>query len=173
MIFDFDETLYLKNMREFVPHIVKRLGEFKSRKFVMIVLTYNARALEILKNARLERYFNTIVMIENKALRKSAIVQSHPDIVSVLQPYDRRCMLFFDNDPFNVYDMSTIGIASFLVNPVVGLSWDLVDSLLDHRERHHGYETLRSRLLAHVIRNYNYIDRATLTQNLTTLDHLT
>lgn len=164
VIFDFDDTLFLKSSGEFIPQIGRRMRILRSMGLVLMVLTYNAKTLAILKSTKLDQLFDGIFMMENKAHRKSVMMTTHPVLTSIV---DRQSILFFDNDPFNVYDMESIGITSFLVNPVMGLQWNILEGILTHQ-----FKELKSRILQRITRNYNYIERTTGAQNLQVLDRL-
>lgn len=166
IIFDFDDTLYLKSTYEFVPYIHDMLCRFRSQRIGLGILTYNAKALSILRSANLEHMFEWVVAISTKTERKSDVLQ-RMSVYADKNTQTQQDILFFDNDPFNIYDVQRLGITCFLVHPVNGISRDIIDCVLNR-----DYERYRHTLLQKVLRSYNYIERTTLSQNLEQLDRL-
>lgn len=164
ILFDFDDTLYLKSTYEFVPHLRDTLYRFRMLHVPIGILTYNGKALSILKNAGLHTSFDFVIAITSKSELKSDVLKRmmvYQDIPS------KHEILFFDNDPFNIYDVQRLGITCFLVHPVNGISRDIIDCVLKH-----DYERYKTTLLQKMSRSYNYIERTTLSQNLQQLDRL-
>lgn len=164
VIFDFDDTLYLKTSYEFVSNVCDMLIKLHSVGLKVGLLTYNVKALSILKTVGLDRQFDFVIMIASKSERKSRVIQEHPIYRTMMQ---KRDVLFFDNDPFNVYDMESIGITSFLVNPITGISKDFIEKIVCQ-----DFCSLKSQILCVLPRTYNYVERTTLSQNLQVLDRL-
>lgn len=156
VVFDFDDTLYMKTSYDFVPHVCEMLTLCSG--IPLILLTYNTKALSIMRSIGLENYFDYIIMIASKQQRKSTVISDHPCFRNVMNKSE---ILFFDNDPFNVYDMETVGVTSFLVNPITGLTKDLLGKIirLDFASIYVNGMTL-------IHRTYNYVDRTTISQNL-------
>lgn len=164
VIFDFDDTLYLKTTYEFIPNLREMLATLQLQRLTVGLLTYNTRALSILKSAGLDKYFDFIIMMTSKHEYKSKVTR---DIPLYKETVDKREILFFDNDPFNVYDMETLGITSFLINPITGISKDMMDKLLVH-----DYKALKSKIVSILPRTYNYVQRTTYSQHLQILDRI-
>lgn len=164
VIFDFDDTLFLKTTYEFIPNLKEMLVALRARQLTIMLLTYNKKAQSILKTSGHEKYFDMIVMMNSKEEFKSSLVQKTSLFSHVI---DKSDILFFDNDPFNVYDMQTIGITSFLINPITGLFKDLMDTLLLQ-----DFKGLKRKILKVLPKTYNYIDRTTYSQHLLQLDRL-
>lgn len=164
VIFDFDDTLYLKSTYEFVPYVHDILYRFRMNGIPMGILTYNSKALSILKSAGLDVSFEFIIAIPSKTETKSEVLQHVGKYLEIPSKHD---ILFFDNDPFNIYDIQRLGVSCFLVHPVNGISRDIIDCVL-----HEEYDKYRVLILQKILRSYNYIERTTLSQNLAQLDRL-
>lgn len=164
LLFDFDDTLYLKSTYEFVPHLRDTLCRFRMLHIPIGILTYNAKAISILKNAGLHVSFDFVVAITSKSELKSDVIQRMMIYQDIPCKHE---ILFFDNDPFNIYDVQRLGITCFLVHPVNGISRDIIDCVLQH-----DYERYHATLLQKILRSFNYIERTTLSQNLQQLDRL-
>lgn len=164
VIFDFDDTLYLKTTYEFIPNLREMLATLQLQRLTIGLLTYNTRALAILKSGGYDKYFDFVIMMTSKQECKSTVIRETPIFQDVL---DKREILFFDNDPFNIYDMQTLGITCFLINPITGISKEMIDKLLVH-----DYRSLQSKVFAILPRTYNYVDRTTYSQHLQELDKL-
>ena len=63
--------------------------------------------------------------------------------------------------------MSKLGLTCFLVNPVNGLSKDLIMNLLKHN-----YKGMQKQLIESLGNVYNYVERTTYTQNLSQVEQL-
>ena len=164
VIFDFDDTLFLKTTYEFIPNLKEMLLTLRSRQLTVMLLTYNKKAQSILKTSGFEKYFDLIIMMNSKEESKSSLIQKTSLFSHVM---DKSDILFFDNDPFNVYDMQTLGITSFLINPITGLFKDLIDMLLLQ-----DFKGLKTKITKVLPKTYNYIDRTTYSQHLSQLDRL-
>jgi FMN phosphatase YigB (HAD superfamily) len=162
IFFDFDDTLYMKTTYEFVPNLYDMLTTIRCNGIQLVLLTYNTKALAIMKAIGLERYFDFIIMIASKQERKSKVTKEHAAYLAVTNKSE---ILFFDNDPFNVYDMETLGITSILVNPITGLSKEFLSKILRK-----DFVSLKSGILSIMPRSYNYVERTTYSQNLQVLD---
>jgi FMN phosphatase YigB (HAD superfamily) len=163
-IFDFDDTLYLKSTYEFIPHIHDILFHVRMHGIPMGILTYSHRALSILQSHGLDTYFEFIVTVATTQDNKSETIQKVPLWNTIP---DKRTILFFDNDSYNIYDMKKTGITCFLVNPVNGILKDTIHKLCAH-----DYQALYQTIRNTVPRTYNYVERTTLVQNLEQLDNL-
>lgn len=164
IVFDFDDTLYLKSTYEFIPHIHDILFHVRMHGIPMGVLTYSHRALSILQTHGLDTYFEFIVTVATPQDNKSETIQKVPLWNTIP---DKRTILFFDNDAYNIYDMKKTGVTCFLVNPVNGILKNTIHKLCSH-----DYETLYQHIRDTLPRTYNYVERTTLVQNLEQLDKL-
>ena len=163
ILFDFDDTLYLKTIYDFVPGIQTFLQYLRQKNLIIGILTYNPKSTLILESYGLDKYFNFIKII-NKSDKKSTIFKND---LHYLQILNKKEILFFDNDPFNIYDMSRLGICCFLVNPINGISKDTINDILQYN-----FKKLYKNILDKLSHSYNYVERTTLTQNLEQLEYL-
>lgn len=164
VLFDFDDTLFLKTIYDVVPGITEIMNTLKQKNIIIGMITYNHRASSILEMYELEKYFTFITVVRSKTEYKSSIFKTNPYFTSMV---DKREILFFDNDPFNIYDMSKLGLTCFLVNPIQGLSKDTIMTLLQYN-----YKLLQKQLSDHLLHVYNYVERTTYTQNLSQIEQL-
>ena len=164
ILFDFDDTIYLKTTYEFVPNIHDILYNIKAMQIPIGIITYNSKAIHILKSFGLDTCFNFIISIASKYERKSDVLKKSNIWHEITSKKD---ILFFDNDPYNIYTMKQIGISCFLVNPVNGISRDIIDAILQK-----DYERISKHMSSTIPHVYNYIERTTMSQNLEQLDKL-
>jgi FMN phosphatase YigB (HAD superfamily) len=164
VLFDFDDTLFLKTIYDIVPGLVEMLKTLIQKNIVIGMITYNHRATSILETYNLEKYFTFITHVRSKTEWKSTIFKTNPYFLNIK---DKREILFFDNDPFNIYDMSKLGLTCFLVNPIHGISKDILMNLLQHNYKH-----LQTQLIESMYHLYNYVERTTYTQNLSQVELL-
>ena len=164
VLFDFDDTLFLKTIYDVVPGISEILKTLIQKNLIIGMITYNHRATSILETYDLDKYFTFITNVRSKTEWKSTVFKTNPYFTNIK---DKREILFFDNDPFNIYDMSKLGLTCFLVNPVNGLSKDLIMNLLKHN-----YKGMQKQLIESLGNVYNYVERTTYTQNLSQVEQL-
>jgi FMN phosphatase YigB (HAD superfamily) len=164
VLFDFDDTLFLKTIYDMVPGIVDILKTLIQQNIVIGLITYNHRANVILEQYELDKYFTFITHVRSKTEWKSTVFKSNPYFINI---QNKREILFFDNDPFNIYDMSKLGLTCFLVNPINGICKDTLINLLQHN-----YKCIQTRLIDLLHRVYNYVERTTYTQNLSQIELL-
>lgn len=136
ILFDFDDTLFLKKKRVFIPRIVPLLQELHARRVQCIVVTCNHKAVEIIKQHGFDHLFHDIIYVNARSEYKSDVINHR-----VLVHHNPETLLFFDNDPFHVYDVSSrCNIRSFLVDPDNGISesvlFMLTDSMMVDMRRH-------------------------------------
>lgn len=164
ILFDFDDTIYLKTTYEFIPCIHDILYNIRVQKIPTGIITYNCKAIHILKSFGLDTCFDFIISISSKYEKKSDVLIKSKMWEQIPCKQD---ILFFDNDPYNIYTMKQIGLTCFLVNPVNGISRDTIDAILQQ-----DYERLISRIKSTLPHTYNYIERTTMSQNLEQLEKL-
>lgn len=164
IVFDFDDTIYLKTQYDMIPYIYDVLFMIKKKNIPIVILTYNNRVFAILKHYELEKQFDFVIVIDSKFKNKSDIFKTHICFKGVKKKEE---ILFFDNDPYNIYDLSRLGISCFLINPVNGLKKEMIEDLL-----HCNFNKMRKNLLETLPNIYNYVDRTTNTQNLEQIDKL-
>lgn len=127
ILFDFDDTLFLKKKRIFIPRIGTILQELQTRHIQCIVVTCNHKAVEIMKQHQFDHLFHDIIHVNARSEYKSDVINHR-----VLAHHDPKTMLFFDNDPFHIYDVSSrCDIRSFLVDPDHGISERVLFMLTD------------------------------------------
>jgi FMN phosphatase YigB (HAD superfamily) len=164
VLFDFDDTLFLKTTYDMVPGIVEILKTLIQQNIVIGIITYNHRANSILEQYELDKYFTFITHVRSKTECKSTVFKTNPYFINMK---NKRDILFFDNDPFNIYDMSRLGLTCFLVNPINGICKNTMINLLQHN-----YKLMQKQLIEHLNRVYNYVERTTYTQNLSQVELL-
>jgi len=165
IIFDFDDTIYLKTNYEFIPKLSEIILRLRLARIPIGILTYNNKAMDILKNAGLLSSFEFVITIASKREWKSQVFQ-RTEVFKKMN-FSKKNVLFFDNDPFNVYDMKKLGFTSFLVNPVIGLSQEFLEMLLGN-----DFERIKNNILKLMPKTYNYVERTTYTQNLSEIDSI-
>lgn len=168
VLFDFDDTLFLKRKRVFIPKLLQMLQQLRSQHIHIVILTCNHKAKDIITSHHLDNFFQNIIYVDARAEYKSE------KIIQILFPeYAPSSILFFDNDPLHIYDVSkNCDIRSFLVNGYEGLKEDLVLLLVDHQ-----YSNLRVCLQRELHNSSttegNYLtDRIVALQNLMELDKI-
>lgn len=165
ILFDFDDTLFLKKKREFIPRIINILQELKFRKIICIIVTCNHKAVEIIKQHGIDHFFTDIIHVNSRTEYKSEKIKRR-----ILSNYQPSNMIFFDNDPLHVYDVSFhCDIRSFLVNPEYGLSEDLIFMFIDMslpQLRQHCHRRLQDS------NHHQLLDRYVSLQNLMELDKI-
>jgi hypothetical protein len=128
-LFDFDDTLFLKKNRVFIPNIMKLLKETQKYSVPVIIVTCNKKAKDIIVENKMEAFFTDILHVDIKFEFKSDKIRR-----GILPYYPSEKIFFFDNDPFHVYDVSkSCNIRSFLVNPDIGIRHEIVFLLMSSR----------------------------------------
>jgi ribonucleotide monophosphatase NagD (HAD superfamily) len=171
-LFDFDDTLFLKKSRVFIPHIMKLLKETQKHSVPVMIVTCNKKAKDILVEHKIEGFFTDILHVDIKFEFKSDKIRR-----GILPRYPPEKIFFFDNDPFHVYDVSqSCNIRSFLVNPDIGIRQEIVFLLMSYR-----FDDLRiflNRGLQGSIRSTSYgsdtlmMEKCISLQNLMELDKM-
>jgi predicted phosphatase len=159
IIFDFDDTLFLKTTYDFIPNLKDLIRIKNEYHLIYGIVTYNKKAYQLLQTINMTNCFDFILHIDSKQKLKSTYIQ---DIISKKKyTFEYSDILFFDNDPFNVFDVNSLMIHSFLVNPINGLCFFLFESLLNKQ-----YMSLYNEYIHSISHTTNYIERTRLVQNL-------
>lgn len=164
ILFDFDDTLYIKRFYEFIPGIEDLLFKIKKKNISIGIITYNRNAKQIIETNNLEHFFDFVISVPNKTHKKSLYIEEFMNNNPIYNPYE---ILFFDNDPFNIYDVGSLNIPSFLVNPVNGLSENIFMKIIEY-----DFHSLLHYILSKINVVYNYVERTVLVQNLSQIREL-
>jgi FMN phosphatase YigB (HAD superfamily) len=164
VFFDFDDTLYLKDAYELSPNVMNVLEMIHSAGLPLGILTYNKRVHSLLEKLGLTHMFDSVLIVDRRTTPKSTVLQTSPPFRAIT---DKKTILFFDNDPLNVYDVSRTGVTSFLVNPVHGISLRFIEHLLTMKlqQMYNEYEREARGLCT-------YVERSVYVQNMSELYRL-
>lgn len=162
VLFDFDDTLFLKKKRIFISSLLRILQHLRTQCVHIIVISCNHKASEIISQHNLSNFFDEIIHVNYNLENKSKKIKE-----LILPYYDHEAILFFDNDPFHIYDVVTnCHIRSFLVNADYGLREEVIGMLVDRQ-----YKQLRSLYLQN--KNHpSFVEKVVSIQNLTELEKM-
>lgn len=163
VLFDFDDTLYLKKTRCFINDFDYILTYIKDRNLDCIIVTCNYKIFQIMQREKPKslQYIRDIIYVNAKSERKSDKVQP------LLKYWKAEEIVFFDNDPYHVYDVSTnCNVRSFLVNPDYGIEFTILQYLLNS-----DIQTVKNIITCKIFsKTISFIDKYCKSQNLTELE---
>jgi len=164
IVFDFDDTIFLKTIEDFIPNFEKMLKCLKYKYHIDIgIITYNPK---IYRHIFYYREYFKFIHIESVNIEKSKYLHE----IMQTEDYDNKQILFFDNDPYNVYTISKLNIISFLVNPIQGIDQQLINIIIKHDKKEiydliNQYKIYLSKIL-------NYVERNCIVQNIIEMEKI-
>ena len=126
-VFDLDNTLYLHNADynyslTYHKKVNKFLTYLKANGKILYIATHNKDPEIYLKKLDIKHLFNGVIY-EHKNVnphKKDMIRQ----ILNEKMSYTISDILFFDDHNFNIKEVSSIGVKSILVEPLIGVNFD-------------------------------------------------
>lgn len=162
IVFDFDDTIFLKRIDDFIPHFEKLLKFLKNKYHLDIgIISYNPKIYQ-----HIFYYKDYFKFIHVESVDKSIFLHN----IMKSEGYSHREILFFDNDPYNVYTISKLNVISFLVNPIQGLDQQLLNIILKNNK--HEISTLINQYKLYLCNILNYIERSRLVQNIIEMEKI-
>lgn len=165
ILFDFDDTLYLKRRRCFIRDFETILKYLQNHNIACIIVTCNYKAYDIIQSQKPEflMYIKDVIYVNANYEYKSH------KIMPLLNSWKPSEILFFDNDPFHVYDVSkNCNVRSFIVHPDYGVELRFINLLLNGTD----IRLIHGDILSMISRNGTFLDRYYKTQNLSELEKM-
>jgi FMN phosphatase YigB (HAD superfamily) len=156
--------LYLKDVCELSPNITNILQLVHSFSIPVAIITYNKRVHTLLEKLGLEHLFDCVLVVDGRETTKSSVLTSCPLFMDI---HDKKTILFFDNDPLNIYDVSSLGVTSFLVNPAHGITYRFVERII-----HMTFNSMYEEFEREARRLCTYVERSVYVQNMCELRRL-
>jgi hypothetical protein len=102
ILFDFDDTLYIKRIYDFIPGIEDLLFKIKKKQITLGIITYNKNAKQILEINQLDHYFDFIISIDNKSQYKSFYLENFLNQNPIYNKNEIiNFLVVFESDPNN------------------------------------------------------------------------
>jgi len=134
-VFDLDDTIYLhglKSENDFHKNVRRNLEKLKNNNKKLYVATHNKDPFWYLRRLNILDLFEKVIYEQKDVspwINSITEYTSKADMINeILADLDPTCSLddivFFDDNDYNIKDVSTIGVRSVLVDKVTGVVFD-------------------------------------------------
>lgn len=132
LFLDFDDTIYLKKQRQYIPQLERLLRFIKAQHIRCVIVTCNHKVNDLIAyqpHPLLHEILDGIIYVKPRLEKKSDHIG---EFLRSLPGVDPSTCLFFDNDPFHIYDVSRhCNVRSFNVHPNKGVDIDFLEAVVN------------------------------------------